>query len=420
MPEPQESSQAPELLARFIERGDEAAFETLVQRYGPLVFSLCKRVLTHEQDAEDAFQATFLVLARKAASISRRDRVGSWLYSVAYHIAQHARDKKARRPMLVSNLTGVAAAERTPEVEWRDLRPVLDDEVHRLPDKYRVPFLMYYFEGMTTEQVAAQLGCPLGTIVTRLSRARDRLRGRLRRRGVAMSAGVLLALIAAQARAASPPPWLLTATARAAELFVGAKGTTPAIVPAGAVALADRFLRRRRAAITRRVVGAGVIVGLVLVVVGLVAVAQPPSAQPLADPAGQANPDFVQLQGTWRATRVEIGGRPFTDAGSTMTFKGREWNLDCRIDAGAGPQPPFLVSAVFDLVPGESPRAIDFSRSVGKKWPGIFEFNGNKLRLCFNCANQDRPTQFASRKGLWEFCYELERVNRPTEAVVAF
>ena len=124
-----------DLLERFTSRRDEAAFAALVRRHGPLVLGVCRRVLHHAQDAEDALQATFCVLARKAAAIRRRGAVGAWLYAVAFRLARKARAGRGRRPVSQSDLPDIPAAESSPEWAWKELRPILDEEVNRLPDK---------------------------------------------------------------------------------------------------------------------------------------------------------------------------------------------------------------------------------------------------------------------------------------------
>src|SRR5262245_42697302 len=167
-----------ELLERWLTQHDQAAFEVLVWRYGPLVLGVCRRLL-RDGDAEDAFQATFLALVRKAASIGRRERVGSWLYKVAYRVALRA----ARTVRTAPPLPEVPVAGGEAEVMWRDLRAVLDEEVNRLPEKYRTAFVLCHLQGLTNAEAARALGCPLGTVLSRLSWARERLRQRLTRRG---------------------------------------------------------------------------------------------------------------------------------------------------------------------------------------------------------------------------------------------
>src|SRR5438067_7467271 len=136
-----------QLLGRFIARRDEAAFAALVERHGPMVLAVCRRVLGDVHDAEDAFQATFLVLVRKATSIVRPDRLGPWLYGVTYRTALEVRGRRARRRANEKEATDMPAAPATAEEAATDLRPILDEEVGRLPAKYRVPFVLCYLEG---------------------------------------------------------------------------------------------------------------------------------------------------------------------------------------------------------------------------------------------------------------------------------
>jgi RNA polymerase sigma factor (sigma-70 family) len=219
-----------QLLERFIATRDESAFELLVWRHGAMVMQTCRRLLDHHQDAEDAFQATFLALARKAGSVCRREAVGGWLYRVAYRTALRARATERRRPLpLEVDWPAPAAA----DAEWQSLRAVLDAEVNRLPAKYRTAFVLCCLEGQTNEQAARQLGCPKGTILSRLSRARMLLRSRLMRRGVTLSAGGLLLLLAREASAAAPRH-LVPATVHTAKLF--------AIGTAAACALSPRIV----------------------------------------------------------------------------------------------------------------------------------------------------------------------------------
>src|SRR5262245_48786399 len=174
-----------QLLQRFVALADESAFRELVRRHGPLVLGVCTRVLGSEHDAEDAFQATFLVLVRKAGSLRAPERLGPWLYGVAYRTALKARAGVSRRRQREKPLADGAQATEADDPGWRDLRPVLDEEVGRLPRKYREPFVLCYVEGLTNEQAARVLGCPPGTVFSRLAWARERLRRALRRRGLA-------------------------------------------------------------------------------------------------------------------------------------------------------------------------------------------------------------------------------------------
>ena len=162
----------------------ESAFETLVKRHGPMVLGVCRHVLRRDQDAEDAFQATFLVLARKAGTIHNREILGCWLYEVAYRTAIRARQRRARSTPRME-IPEVAESHSGPEnaASRNELRLLLRAEVDGLPAKYRSLVLHTYMEGKSNEQVARLLQCPVGTVKGRLSRARDLLRVRLSRRG---------------------------------------------------------------------------------------------------------------------------------------------------------------------------------------------------------------------------------------------
>jgi RNA polymerase sigma factor (sigma-70 family) len=218
------------LLARFVADRDEAAFEAILRRHGPMVLGVCRRVLGHEADAEDAFQATFLVLARKARSLRKPELLGNWLYGVANRTAAKARAQAAKRQAHERQVAAMPTVNPAHEVVWRELRPLLDAEVARLPEKYRAPFVLCYLEGRTNEAAAALLGCPAGTVFSRLAWARERLRGRLTRRGLTLTGTALLALLAEQATAAVPAP-LLNATTRAAAVFAADRGAAGAISP---------------------------------------------------------------------------------------------------------------------------------------------------------------------------------------------
>ena len=170
-----------QLLHRFVQQGDQSAFAALVQRHGPLVLGVCRSVLRHEQDAEDAFQATFLTLARSAASIRRPAALACWLHSVAARVACKARTAATRRRLRESRAVERAHADEFGEVSWRELRGIFHEELGRLPEKLRAPLLLCYWEGKMQDEAAVLLGCPLGTLKERLGRARQLLRRSLLR-----------------------------------------------------------------------------------------------------------------------------------------------------------------------------------------------------------------------------------------------
>jgi RNA polymerase sigma factor (sigma-70 family) len=190
-----------ELILRFVRTRDEAAFAALVRRHGPMVWGVCRRVLRHHHDAEDAFQATFIILARKAPTLRDPGRLQCWLYGVACRVAAKARtgasQRKSAEPLIQEPLVGPGD-----ELLGRETADVLDEEIARLPEKFRDPVIQCYLLGLTNEEAARRIGCPKGTIQSRLSTARQRLRDRLVRRGLTLSAATLTALAAGRGSAA--------------------------------------------------------------------------------------------------------------------------------------------------------------------------------------------------------------------------
>jgi RNA polymerase sigma factor (sigma-70 family) len=232
-----------ELLAEFVTRRDEGAFAVLLERHGPLVLGVCRQTLGDAHDAEDAFQATFLVLARRAASIRQHESLAAWLHRVAVNVSRTARLMNTRRRAHERKAVVMVAA--TPAVDETvcDWQPILHEEVDRLPEKYRVPVMLCYLEGKTHDQAAQQLGWPLGTVKGRLARARDLLRMRLERRGLALPAAGLAAVLAESASAAAVPPRLLALTLRAAVTFAAGGAGAGSASSAAALALAKATLQ---------------------------------------------------------------------------------------------------------------------------------------------------------------------------------
>jgi RNA polymerase sigma factor (sigma-70 family) len=203
------------LLERFVVERDEAAFEAIVCRHGPMVVGVCQRLLGDSHDVEDAFQATFLVFVRKAREVRSGRLLGPWLYGVAHRVAIRARANAARQGKL-RDLRAASEPAVSPHdsVERRDLAAVLDDEVSRLPERYRRAVVLCDFQGLTQEEAARRLGSPIGTVKSRLARAHDRLRSRLARRGLALTAGALAGSLSSRTAVASIPSSLVQATVR--------------------------------------------------------------------------------------------------------------------------------------------------------------------------------------------------------------
>lgn len=241
------------LLERFVRERDEAAFELLMWRHGPMVFGVCQRILRHAQDAEDAFQAAFLMLARKAASIGKRESVSGWLYTVAYRIALRARKRGARRSQVEKPLDELpidAKSDDPADVSaWRELRRLLDAELNQIPEKYRTAFILCHLEGKTCEEAADHLGCPRGTVQSRVGRARERLRTRLTQRGWRPASTPLIDLLEQHASPlASVSPALIYATANVALLAALGKMLTGVVSSSVLEMMNDtvRFLRWSR------------------------------------------------------------------------------------------------------------------------------------------------------------------------------
>jgi len=272
-----------QLLERFAARRDassEAAFEGLVLRHGPMVLRVCRNVLRDRAAAEDAFQATFLVLVRRKDSIRRLESVGGWLYGVACRVAARAQVEAARRRATEQRaaLRAIEVVDPTDghELDGAGLGPVVQEEVRRLPGKYRAVVALCYWEGLTHEQAAAQLGCPLGTVRSRLARARGLLHRRLTRRGLAPLAGVVAASFdsasarAVASRLGSVPPELVHATIRAAAQV--AAGQAMARVASGVVvSLVQRLVWSMTMIKINSVVVGVILVGLTGYGVGLAA-----------------------------------------------------------------------------------------------------------------------------------------------------
>jgi RNA polymerase sigma factor (sigma-70 family) len=248
-----------QLLERFVGQADEAAFTTLVHRHGPVILGVCKRVLANEADAADAFQAVFLVLARRAATIRKKESVGSWLYGVAYRIARKAKIAAVRRRAHERQVVTMPRSDPLAAVMWRDLRPVLDEELGRLAEKYRAPLILCYLHGKSHDEAARQLGWPNGTVCGRLARARDLLRHRLARRGLALSAGLLPTVLAQNAVAAVPGA--LVSQAVAVALISVAGPAAAGAISAHVLALADGALTT--SAVTKLSATASLLFGLV-------------------------------------------------------------------------------------------------------------------------------------------------------------
>lgn len=279
-----------ELLERFIERREEAAFAALVERHGPMVLRVCWSVLHHLQDAEDAFQATFLVLARKAESIRNQASLGSWLHGVAYRLAQKLTAKTMARCRLEASRVGANQTAAEGDLTCRELQRVLHEELNRLQEKHRAPLLLCYLEGKTRDEAAAILGLALGTLKGRLERGRDRLRRALARRGLALASALAVVTTSHQVLGAAAPAGLVRATIQAACLFAARQPVAPSAQ--AAAALAEGSLRALAAAKLKAVV---LLISLCVLAAGAIAQSRSSGSQPAPPDNDRANHSTIAL-----------------------------------------------------------------------------------------------------------------------------
>jgi RNA polymerase sigma factor (sigma-70 family) len=253
-----------ELVERFVDRGDREAFAALVRRHGSMVLGVCRRIIRHEQDAEDVFQAVFLVLSRKAGKLVRKEAVGSWLFGVAHRLSLKARQKDRQRREREAKIAEARPDNSLDQLTLVEARTVLDEELAALPDRERGPLILCYLEGLTRDQAAKRLGCALGTLKGRLERGRARLEKRLTRRGLSFIA--LLPTLVLGRESVATTAALQAATVEAATAFAGGPALGHA-ASANAVVLAETVFKGAVAGKVK--IGAAVL--LVLAACGLLA-----------------------------------------------------------------------------------------------------------------------------------------------------
>jgi RNA polymerase sigma factor (sigma-70 family) len=311
-----------QLLLAFSAAADQTAFAALVERHGPMVLRVCRRVLRQEQDAEDAFQATFLVLARKAGSIRRSEALASWLHGVAHRVALRARRDAGRRRTHERRAEPMPAKAQTREVEWHEVQAALDEEVRALPEMYRAPFVLCFLEGKSRAEAARELGVKEGTVWSRLSQARKRLQEQLGRRGIELPALLAVAALSGGAARAAPAR-LIHSTVQAAA--AAGQAACAGAASARVVALAEGVSKAMP--ITKwktLVLCLAVAAGLVAVGAGAALRANAPP------PAGEA----ARPSPAGRAEKPDRGAA-FDDSGEAVTFRGRVLDPDGKPLAGA-------------------------------------------------------------------------------------
>jgi RNA polymerase sigma factor (sigma-70 family) len=378
------------LLERFVTARDEAAFAALVRRHGPMVLGVCRRLLHDAHEAEDAFQATFLVLVHKARSIGRAESLGPWLHGVACRTAARAREA-ARRRARERDAAAMPDGGPVAEVVWRELRQVLDEELGRLAQKYRAPLVLYYLEGKTTEEVARQLACPRGTVLSRLARGRQRLRLRLLRRGLAPSGGLLVGLLAGKAAPAAVPTAVADEAIKAAVSTAAGKAAAGAI-PANVAALTKGVLRSMLLSKVK-VVAAVVLALSVAVAVPAVCARRALADKPAAAGKDEAPKDEEAILGTWALESGEEGGQKAPEERikeGKLTFA-----ADGKVTAKLGEREQEFT---YQLDPAKKPKEFSVTDDKDRTLLGIYKLDGDTLTVCFDRGG-GRPTEFASKEG---------------------
>jgi RNA polymerase sigma factor (sigma-70 family) len=389
-----------QLLECFVSRREEAAVAALVRRHGPMVWGVCRRVLRNHHDAEDAFQATFLVLVRRAASVVPREMVANWLYGVAHQTALKAKATAAKRQTREKQVNEMPEPEAVTEPDlWRDLQPLLDQELSHLPDKYRVAIVLCDLEGKARKEVARQLRVPEGTLSSRLTTARTMLAKRLARHGLPVSGGALAAVLSRQVASACVPASVVSGTIKAASLFAAGRAGTAGVTSARVAALTEGVVKSM--SLTKLKIAPAVLLAAVLLGAGA-GLSGRPDPLPVAGGAGAANGgagakkppgDEQNIQRTWIPVALEMAGKRLpkesarrllgdavTFAGDEVTFRGRGETMTFRIK------------------PSAKPKAIDFLRKDGVVLAGIYELRGDQLKLCVcNDPAGDRPKEFSGQ-----------------------
>jgi RNA polymerase sigma factor (sigma-70 family) len=430
-----------DLLGRFVRWRDDAAFEALVRRHGPMVFGVCCRVLRRPQDAEDAFQATFLVLARKAAQVAPPEMLGNWLYGVAYQTAIRARatiGKRNQRERQVSVMpeTPILMAERNDDL-WR----LLDQEVSRLPDKYRAPIVLCDLEGKTRQEAARHLGWPEGSVAGRLARGREMLAVRLAKHGPTLSVGALAAELAQNAASACVPPSVMVETIQAASLFAAGQTAATAGISIKAAALAEGVIRTMNATkwattILAIFVLAGLGGGLGLGLQGGALAPQEKAVAGIDQPNGKvaevAAPmtDKERIIGVWRVKATEFLGSEGANSAMPLvrhTFaKDGRWTYSIILPPLHDLNNVTTTTGTYDFVgPGRIDLSADGFNPNGKVTYAIYRFDGdNRLTLCLSSIHREwgdktRPTEFTTDKADWRVIWHLVRAKpgeeKPTQ-----
>src|SRR5216683_790481 len=402
------------LLERFVAAKDEAAFEGLMHRHGQMVLAVCRRVLSSPQDVEDAFQATFLVLVQKADSMRKQESIAGWLFGVAHNVAARLRQKVAKRGLCEGHPAETLAAD-TASVEREETAWKVHEALDRLPEKFRAPLLLCYLEGKTQDEAAKELGWTAGMVKGRLERGRDKLRARLARTGVTLSATALPVALATQETAAQVPAALVKSTLQASLLGTAGKTAAVGVVPAQVFTLTKEvtkamFLTKLQM-VTVTILAVGIIgagaVGVTYVLCkggdGTAVVTTAENALAGDDNApDKGKPDKEKIQGTWiivsfklwddKGREIDLVKEAKGDGGEKMAQLIKEKKLKWvftgeKLTFSGGDETP---SFKYKLDPSKKPKTIDAVVSDKETRKGIYTLDGKELRLCFEAQRFQR------------------------------
>jgi RNA polymerase sigma-70 factor (ECF subfamily) len=395
-----------------------------------MIFGVCRRLLHNHHDAEDAFQATFLVLARKASSVRPRERVANWLHGVALRTAMRAKAMTAKRRGREKQVAVMPEPAVVQQDQWLDLQPLLDQELNGLPENYRLPILLCDLEGRTIKEAAQQLGWPQGTLAGRLARGRKLLAKRLARRGVVLSAGSLVVVLSQNVASAGVPTSLIGSTVKAVTMIAAGQATVAGLVPAQVAVLMEGVMKSMMLTKLSKAVAGLVVLGVLVFGGGQLthctaAGQQTKSEQDGEKPAiGQSAPlkrdagtvsragakhdtartDLDRLQGVWSIVSMECGGKPSELERAVFMVDGKRACLQ-----GSHKE----MQGGLYLEPASKPKTFDLAMST-RTIEGIYSLEGDTLRLCYDVGPEPkRPGVFITEKGSQQVLVVLKRTHGP-------
>jgi RNA polymerase sigma factor (sigma-70 family) len=405
-----------ELLTRFVDCRDLGALEAIVRRHGPMVWSVCRRLVPNHHDAEEAFQAAFLVLLRKAAAVTPREMLANWLYGVARRTALNARSMLNLRRRRERQVNHMPEPQSTSFESSCAFEPCLDEELSRLPDKYRLVIVLCDLEGKSRTEVARQLGLPEGTVASRLARARTKLARRLARHGLLASGGTL-ALMLSEDAAAKAPATVVSSTIKM--LTTAAMGGP---IPGGINSLMQGVLKAMLLNKLKKVTAVVVLVAIAGIcgISSWTTAADPPAPKPHDKDSVAKGPEsrdgshlgVGSIQGFWTLVSAEMDGRRLrVEDGAAQLIVTNEYWIWMERDRDRG--------FTYKLHPQSSPKQVDLAPlfptgSEGKKVFAIYQLDGDTLMVCE--GYKDRPTIFSAPadSGRALFTYQRTVANLAT------